>query len=131
MFQLEKTVKKKRRTYGAVYSRESDGERIYLAWRKHHEIYRCGHASVSDAMRAGKAGWALDDETLLNLRATGIKFVGVLLRQTQEVWLTRTDAFFVRGAGKLWYFHDHTARGGTPQRVMPLQCFAHIPKVRL
>lgn len=82
-------------------------------------------------MRAGKAGWALDDETLLNLRATGIRFVGVLLRETQEVWLTKLDTFLARGPGRLWYFHDHTTRGGTPQRILPLQHFAHLDKVCL
>ncbi|UBM12714.1 hypothetical protein [Cupriavidus metallidurans] len=131
MFQLEKIVKKKRRNYGAIYTRESDGERIYLAWRKHNEIYRCGHDSISDAMRAGKAGWAIDDETLLNLRATGIRFMGVLMRESQEAWITRLETFMLRGPGRLWYFHDHTARGGTPQRVLPLQHFLYVPRVRL
>jgi hypothetical protein len=124
----EEIVKKGRRTYGSLRT-YLDGRKVYLAWRKQNEIYRSGRASISDAMRDGVAGWAVDDETLLAMRSKVVPFIGVLVRETGEIYLTYTDAFFERGPTKRWFMQNHVAKCGSLQRVMPLQAFMHKPGV--
>lgn len=122
------TVKKGRRTYGAIYTLP-DGRVLYLAWRKISEIFRSGEISISAAIRAGKAAWALDDETLLMLRARKIPFAGVLVRETQDVFLTRTEHFFDKTKAKVM---NYSGRGGALQRYLPLAYFMRRPgKIKL
>lgn len=112
-------LKKGKRTYGAIYTLPS-GVRVYMAWRRTKEIFRYGEASISAAIRAGKAAWALDDETLITLRAQGIKFVGVLDRDTGDKYLTYLDRFFDKSAANIL---NYEARGGALQRYLPLGQF--------
>ncbi len=121
----EEIVKKGRRTYGSIRTYD-DGRRVYLAWRKQFEIYRAGRASLSDAMREGKAGWAIDEETLLLVRSRCIPFLGVLVIDTGDKYLTTLEKFYARGADKRWFMQDHTSRGGSLQRVMPLGEFSFL-----
>ncbi|UIN38339.1 hypothetical protein [Methylobacterium oryzae] len=116
---LEK-VKKGRRLYGAIYQ-VADGRRVYLAYRSRKEIFRSGENCISDAVREGKACWALDDATLLMLRARKIEFAGVLLKDTGDKWLTRTEIFFDRDKASV---KNYSGRGGALQRYLPLRNFA-------
>ena len=109
---LKERVKKGRRVYGAIYS-WSQGE-FYLAWRQPHEIFRSGEKTISDAVRKGVACWALDDDTLLKMRSRGIKFVGVLIKESGEGWITTVDIF---RASKVL---NYEARGGSLQRYLPI-----------
>ncbi|MCP1540002.1 hypothetical protein [Methylorubrum extorquens] len=115
---LEK-VKKGRRLYGGIYEL-AGGQRVYLAYRKRKEIYRGGEQCISDAVREGKASWALDDATLLMLRARKIEFAGVLMKDTGDKWITRTELFFDRDKAKIMNF---TGRGGALQRYLPMEHF--------
>lgn len=112
-------VKKGRRTYGAIHTVPS-GERAYLAYRKTSEIFRFGEKTISDAIRSGKAAWALDEETLIAMRAKGIRFIGVLVRETGDIYLTKTERFFDRALAKVL---NYEARGGSLQKYLPLRYF--------
>jgi hypothetical protein len=117
---LEK-VKKGRRIYGGIYEMP-DGRRVYLAYRSRKEIFRSGEDCISDAVREGKACWAIDDATLLMLRARKIEFCGVRMKETGDKWLTRTEHFFNRDLATI---KNYTGRGGALQRYLPLQHFRH------
>jgi hypothetical protein len=95
-----------------------DGKRIYLAYRRLDQIYRFGESSISDAIRSRKAAWAIDDETLLQMRAQGVRYVGVLCRDNRDIWLTTIDQFF----GKATVL-NYAGRGGALQRYLPLTHF--------
>ncbi len=110
--------KKGRRTYGAYYT-NPDGTRFYMAWRRTKEIFRYGEKDISTAIRSGKAAWALDEETLIDLRAAGIKFVGVIDRDTGDKYMTVLDLFFNPAAQVM----NYAGRGGSLQRYLPLQHF--------
>jgi hypothetical protein len=117
-------VRKGKRLYGWI-CRFEDGRVAYMARRKHSEVYRGGHSTISDAIRAGVAAWALDDETLLAMRAKGIPYVGVMVEDTGDRYITRIAKFFEKDpARKVWKFHDYSTRGGSPQRLLPLSEFA-------
>lgn len=121
-------VKKGRRVYGGIFTFE-DGRQAYIAYRKVTEIFRAGEKTISDAIRKGTATWALDDETLIQMRAQGIKFVGVLVRDNKDLWMTSIDLFFDRRFFKVL---NYTGRGGTVQRHLPLKYFRRRPgRVRI
>ena len=71
-------------------------------------------------MRLGTASWALDSETLLMMRAKSIKFVGVLVRETGDIYMTALENFFDKTKAKILNFES---RGGAHQRYLPLQHF--------
>lgn len=113
-------MRRGRRIYGGIYAL-SDGREVYLAWRKQSEIFRSGEKTVSDAFAEGKAAWALDDETLLNLRLEGVELVGVLVKETLDIYVTHISKFFDRTLAKVM---NYESRGGALQRYLPIDHFA-------
>lgn len=87
--------KPKARVLGHFCTLDDDSV-IYLARRKHGQIYRAGKASISDAMAEGKAGWALDEALLYSLRARGISRVGIRVEDTGDLYLASLADFFDR-----------------------------------
>lgn len=110
-------VKKGRRHYGGIY-RLSDGTEVYLARRRSHEVFRSGQKTISDAERAGIASWAIDEETLMNLRLEGVKFVGVHVIDTNDKFLTTYECFMKHSK-----VLNYERRGGALQRYLPLGYF--------
>lgn len=112
-----------KRTYGAYYT-TANGTRFYMAWRKSSDrrkgIFQSGEKTISDARRKGVACWALDEDTLINLRASGIKLVGVLDKDTGDKYMTTIDRFFDPAYAAVL---NYTSRGGSLQRYLPLQHF--------
>lgn len=113
-------VKKGRRLYGGLHTIRETGATCYLAYRRQAEIFRSGEKSISDAVRLGTACWALDDQTLLEMRAKGIRVIGVFVRDTGDIYLTRIENFFDRAKAKLL---NYESRGGALQRYLPLTFF--------
>jgi hypothetical protein len=99
-----------------------DGSVIYLAKRKHAQIFRSGHMSISSAMTEGEASWALDERTLYALRARGIKVVGVRVTDTKDLYLAELKDFFDHTKAVA---RDYTGfgKGGARQRYLKLQHF--------
>ena len=112
-------LKKGRRLYGGFYVFE-DGRKIYLAYRKYGDIYRGGKSSISEAMRDGVASWAIDTETVMEVRARGIKAIGVIIRDTGEIYLARLSDFLDSDKARVM---NYAKRGGSMQRYLPLEYF--------
>lgn len=116
-------IKQGRRTYGGIYTLPS-GVRVYLAHRKVSEIFRSGKSSISEAIRESVACWAFDETTCLNMRAMGIKHIGVLVRETGDRFLTKIENLFDPTTVKIM---NYTSRGGALQRYLPLKYFTRRP----
>jgi len=117
---IDRLIKRGRRTYGAVYKLK-DGREVYLAWRKQQEMFRAGERTASDALMLGKASWALDEETLMKMRLEGVGIVGVLVKETGDIYITPLAKFFDESLAKVM---NYSARGGALQRYLPVTEFA-------
>lgn len=115
-------VKKGRRKYGAIYTRFKDGRELkfYLAFRRARDIFCDGEPTNSDAIRKGKAIWAIDYDTLLRLQRDGIHAIGVFEYESGELYWTTLKTFLNRNVAKP---RDYTARGGENQRYLPFHQF--------
>lgn len=100
----------------------SDGREVYLAWCKQEEIFRSGEKTVSDALRAGKAQWAIDYDTLIRMRTEGVYIVGILVKETGDIFLTTLKRFIEKGK-----VLDYSGRGGALQRYLPISDFTYSP----
>jgi hypothetical protein len=96
---------------------------VYLAARRVKDIFRSGEKTISDAIRKGTACWAIDEETLYQMKRQGIRYVGVKLA-TGDKWITCIDNFYNRQLSK---FLNYQNRGGAEQRYLPFQHFTYIP----
>ncbi|MTH61100.1 hypothetical protein [Paracoccus litorisediminis] len=94
-----------------------NGKEVYLAFRKLSEMFRGGEKSISDAIVQSKASWAIDYDTLIRLRTEGVYYVGVLVKETEDVYITTLGEFLT--APTL----NYSARGGALQRYLPLDKF--------
>lgn len=109
---------RKGRSRGGIYTVPSGG-RCFLAHSKLAFIFCAGEKSISDAVRKGSACWSMDEETLILMRAQGIRFIGVLCKDNNDIWLAHTDAFFDREK----IIHHSKAKPG--RRYLPLTSFGH------
>lgn len=112
-------IKKGRRRYGGIYLLPS-GTQVYLAYRNQREIYRSGKPTISEAVRDGTACWAIDEEHIQQMRLQGVPYIGVLVRDTKDIYLTKLTNFYDRAKIR---FHDYESRGGSHQRLLPLKHF--------
>ena len=111
-------VKKGRFTIGGIFTFE-DGRRCFLAYRKLETIFKHGAMTISDAMRDNKAAWSFEIGIILQMRSKGIPIMGVLVEETGDLFLTKTE----------WLSDSTKARvinsknGSALQRFMPLRYF--------
>jgi hypothetical protein len=112
-------IKKGRRRYGGIYELPS-GKKAYLAYRNLREIYRSGKISISEAIREGLACWAIDEEYIQEMRLKGVLYIGVLVRDTKDIYLTSLSRYLNRTKCR---FHNYETRGGSRQRLLPLSEF--------
>lgn len=89
-----------------------------MAYRSRKEIFRNGESSLLAAIRQGCACWALDVDTIREIEARGIKHVGVLVKESQELYLTTVDRFMDRAL-----ILNYESQGGALQRYLPLKYF--------
>ncbi|MBX5130705.1 hypothetical protein HJB53_29905 [Rhizobium lentis] len=115
-------VRRGRRIYGHIY--HFANRNVYLAARKLDQIFRFGEKCNSDALRKELAAWALDEETLTELRLMKIVWVGVKVKQNNDIYITRIENFF---DSKKTKFLNFERRGGAAQRYLPIKYFTHIP----
>jgi hypothetical protein len=115
-------VRRGRRIYGHIY--HFANRNVYLAARKLDQIFRFGEKCNSDALRKDLASWALDEETITELRLMKIVWVGVRVKQNNDIYITRLENFF---DSKKTKFLNFERRGGAAQRYLPIKYFTHIP----
>lgn len=97
-----------------------NGTNVYLAYRKLSDIFRSGKKNISEAIREGVAAWAIDEDTLRDRRVEGIKVVGVLCKESDDIWLAPIEKFFDSKFSKIM---NYESRGGALQRYLPLKEF--------
>ena len=112
----KRTVRNGRRVYGGIFDMPN-GKEVYLAYRKIGEMFRGGEKSLSDAIMADKASWAIDNDTLIRLRTEGVYFVGVLVKETADIYITTLGEFLAAPV------MNYSSRGGALQRYLPLEKF--------
>ena len=105
--------------YGAVYTLSS-GELLYVAYRRHKEIFRSGKQTISEAVQDGIACWAIDNDTALARKNEGVRFVAFLEKDTDDLWVTPLERFFDKSLSRV---HNYEARGGALQHYLPLEHF--------
>lgn len=122
-------IKEGGRHFGHIYQRTDTLEFFYLADRRTGEIFRSGEKSIGAAIRAGNACWAIDLDTLMKLRSRRIRFCGVRVKESKDVYLTGTDRFFDRARSTV---QNYSSRGGALQSYLPLEHFQRKPgKIRI
>jgi len=99
-----------------------NGSKVYLANRKLGEIFRSGKPSIAEAIRDGVACWAYDEEIVLNMRAAGVSYMGVIVKETGDRFLTPIANLFDPEKMKIKHFDR-----GSLQRHLPLQYFSRRP----
>jgi hypothetical protein len=120
--------KKGRRRYGVFCKNTLTGTVVYVAYRWHREIFRSGKSTISDAMREGVACWAIDAETLQLAKIKGAKFVGVKLKDSGSIYLTKIEEFYNPSVIKVL---NYSKRGGSLQKYLPVDCFRAIIKTSI
>lgn len=116
----KRLIRKGRRIYGGVYALGA-GTDVYLAWRKNAEVFRCGRKTITEAITDGVAEWAIDYDTLLELRNAKIVWAGVVLKETGDIYLTSLEKFFTLGK-----MRNYDSRGGALQKYLPISEFSFI-----
>lgn len=100
------------------------GVLFYLANRRRAEIYRFGEPTISAAIRAEKAAWAIDEDTIIKMRTKKVAFVGVMVRESEDIYLAPLSAFLDKTKAKVL---NYEGRGGALQRYLPFAYFQYRP----
>lgn len=101
----------------------SDERLVYLAFRNRAEIFRSGEKNVSEAADKGIACWAIDYDTLLEMRREQVLLIGVYVRDEGDIYITHYDSFFDERKATV---RNYDTRGGALQMYLPLQHFAKL-----
>ena len=112
----KRLIRKGRRIYGGIFELAS-GREVYLAFRKNGEMFRGGEKTIADAIQKNKASWAIDNDTLIQLRVEGVYLVGVLTNETNDLYISTMGEFL---AAPILNYEN---RGGALQRYLPLDRF--------
>jgi hypothetical protein len=108
---------KGKRRYGAFITQDN-GTKVYMAFRKHNDIYVESKGKISDALRTGVAAWAIDLSTLISARTKGCTMVAVRVKETGDMYFTNLSNFFVP---TLVRTINYASKGGSLQKVLPLR----------
>lgn len=108
-----------RRVYGGIYHLKN-GQAVYLAFRKRKEIFRQGEKSIHEAMQKGLACWAIDFETLYEMKIKGVDYAGVWTRDDHSIYISRMENWFDDTKVKSF---DYASRGGSFQKYLNLKYF--------
>lgn len=88
---------------------------FYLAFRRTEDIFRGGDETISGAIRAGTAAWAIDMAHITKFANEGIGWAGILNHETNEFWISPIadwqDPLITSSM-------DNSRRGGSAQHYM-------------
>lgn len=113
----QEPIKRGRRFYGCL-CHLPDGRRVYLARRKHGEIFRGGNKSIKAAIESGEAAWAMDVDTVLRMIREGVHALGIYVLETHEIYLTDAATWLKHSKIK-----NYERRGGALQRYLTFEHF--------
>lgn len=91
-----KMIKKGRLTLGGIFEL-SDGSRNFIAYMWRDGMYLGKQPTVSSAVAAGEAGWAIDTDLLRSLRRDGVSRICVFLRDNADMYITPIENYFKDG----------------------------------
>jgi hypothetical protein len=80
------------RLYGAIL-RMNDGKLMYLVLRKREDVFRSGEFNVNSAEAKGVAYWAMDESTMLDIRAKKIDYLGVWEYESGDKYISTVAAW--------------------------------------
>lgn len=80
------------RLYGAIV-RLNSGKTMYLVLRKREDVFRSGEFNVNSAESKGVAHWAMDESTMLDIRAKKIDFLGVWEYESGDKYISPVAAW--------------------------------------
>ncbi|OWZ90458.1 hypothetical protein B9J07_28140 [Sinorhizobium sp. LM21] len=101
----------------------SNGDLVYCARRWRGEIWCGGEKSISAAAAAGKHGWAIDHEHILELRLKKVKWIMVQEREKDGCrYIAPFEVFTNPATHKMMNFSE---RGGSLQHYVNMRYF-HI-----
>ena len=123
-FDRLETIKKGKRLYGHLWRHIKTGTLVYVAHRRPGEIFRDGLPSISAALRAGRATWAYDEETVQVMRLKGVKVMGVHVPKLNEHYFIQLDK--ILKPSPFWKRKDYSYNGGANQRYVFVQYFWKI-----
>lgn len=109
-----------RKLHGGIYKTDS-GKKLFISYQFRKDIYRNGEKSVSAAHDKGVACWAIDYDTLLEMRREGIETIGVYVRDEETIHLASRESFFDEVKCKIM---NYEPKGGVLQKYLPLRYFA-------
>ena len=127
------------RDYGRLYTIDMPFKaklKIYLAkrtinrkptksgqnWRS-SDVWLAKRPDFSSAINQGVACWAIDYDTLLQMRRQGVDLVGVCDESTGWVWVAQIWKWFDPA---FYSMEDFSSRGGSHQRFMNFRHFKAI-----
>jgi hypothetical protein len=99
------------------------GKSVYVAYRRHNEIWRAFRHSVNQAMLDDKACWAIDDDTLYQRRKEGCEVICVLDKDNDALYIAHLEWFYDRSKAHRHNFDD---RGGALQRYLLIKHFKKL-----
>jgi hypothetical protein len=103
----------------------SNGDLVYVARRWRGEIWCGGEASISAAAAAGKDGWALDHDHVLELRLKKVKWVIIQERERDgSRYVAPLSVFLDSAYHKMMNYRE---RGGELQHYVNMRYFKIIP----
>lgn len=115
---LKEKLKIGRRTFGAIYQLPS-GRRLYLSTRRTIAMFRDAAANHSVAIRQHSAYWAIEDDVILTLRNMKVGYVGVCVKETDDLYLCP----FTRFVDEARYMPRAMAFGH-PQKFLSIDRFS-------
>lgn len=98
---------------------------MYVAHRRNSHYFKNGEKTQSEAIIKGVAAWAIDRETLTELRLTGVDFVCVHIKEPDDFFITDRKKF---EDSTLAQPKDYTniGRGGSDQAYLPIQHMHYV-----
>ena len=108
-------IRKDGNRYGAIY--ELSGREIYIAWRTQKQAFRNGERNLTEATRKGVICWALDCDTVRQMKQRGISVIGISELETDKLYITTVDHYMTSP------IRDYTDQGGARQWYLPMKDF--------
>lgn len=118
-------IKRGKRTIGA-FVRWNSGPIALFLYHSHKQIYRGEHKTISDACQVGTASWGVGVDLLLEASKRGAQYVGVVVRDTRDVYLAGIEDFYARNKSRIISKEGSTL---PPKRHLALQHFRHVEGV--
>lgn len=109
-----------RKLMGGIYDTPSGGK-MFLSYQFRKDIYRNGEKSISAAHDKGVACWAIDYDTLLEMRRKGVETIGIYVRDEEMVYFTKRENFLDEDKCRIM---NYDPKGGVLQKYLPLRHFA-------